>query len=129
LIKPSVPLLPLVCSLCLSAGTVLAQPVDNLAADDKPRLQEQARHLREDADVIRRKAETQHEAAQKLCWHKFLVSACLSDAAKALRDEKSRAHAMDKEAREIERDIRKREFAERETKRLEQAANPANSRQ
>jgi colicin import membrane protein len=128
LIKQSRPLLPLVCASWLFAGAAMAQS-DSLSAESgQPRTRDQARHLREEATAIRQAGEIRHGAAQKTCWDKFLVSACLADAAKSLRDEKSRAYALEKEAREIERDIRKREFAEREAKRLERANTPPDVR-
>jgi hypothetical protein len=129
LIKQSRLLLPLVCASWLFTGAVLAQSDSVSAESSQPRTQERARHLREEANAIRQAAEIRHGTAQTTCWDKFLVSACLADAAKSLRDEKSRASALERDAREIERDIRKREFAEREAKRLEQANTPADARQ
>jgi hypothetical protein len=114
-------LLPLLGTLLLPVAVASAQADGHAVADEKPALQEKARRLREDAEAIRHAAEAQLAVAKQACWKKFLVSACLDDAAQASRSEKSRAHAKDKEAREIEREIRKREFAEREAKRLEQA--------
>ena len=129
MIKQSRLLLPLVCASWLFTGAVLAQSDSVAAESGPPPTQEQARHLREEANAIRQAAEIRHGTAQKTCWDKFLVSGCLADAAKSLRDEKGRAYALEKEAREIERGIRKREFAEREARRLEQANTPADARQ
>lgn len=129
MIKQSRLLSPLVCASWLFAGAALAQSDSVSAENGQPRTQERARHLREEANAIRQAAEVRHGTAQTTCWDKFLVSACLADAAKSLRDEKSRASALERDAREIERDIRKREFAEREAKRLEQANTPADARQ
>jgi len=128
LINPFRLLLLLVFPLWLLAGTALAESDAPAPAEDKPRTQEQARRLRDEANAIRQTAEIRHDKAQKTCWDKFLVSACLDDAAKSRRDENSRAYALEKEAREIERDIRKREFAEREARRLERAGSPADAR-
>lgn len=129
MIKPFRLLLLLVFPLWLLAGTALAESDTAAPAGDKPRTQEEARRLRDEANAIRQTAEARHDKAQKTCWDKFLVSACLADAAKSRRDENSRAYALEKEAREIERDIRKREFAEREAKRLERAGGAADTRQ
>jgi len=121
------PLLTRALLLSVSAADTLAD--EGPVTDDKTRLQEQAQGLRGEAATIRHAAEARHKDAQTLCWKKFLVSFCLSDAAKAMRDEKSRAHALDKEARDIERSLRKREFAAREAKRLEQAPMPSSNPQ
>jgi colicin import membrane protein len=92
--------------------------------DDKAELQQQAQRLRDEASTLRQTAEARHDTAQKTCWEKFLVSACLADASKALRDDKAKAYQLERQAREIERDIRKRDFSEREAKRQEQAPAP-----
>ena len=112
-------LLPLLTCALLSVGATDTLADEGPVTDDKARSQAQGR--RGEASAIRHAAEIQHKDAQTLCWKKFLVSSCLIDAAKALRDEKSRAYALEKDARDIERSLRKREFAAREAKRLDPA--------
>jgi hypothetical protein len=102
-----------VCLFC--AGLALA----NAETEARPRTREEARRLHEQADALRAEAEERHAREKKACWDKFLVSACLDDAARALREQRGRAQVLDKESREIEREIRKQEFAEREARRLE----------
>lgn len=128
MIKPIHLLLLLAVASWLFAGAARAESNPD-PAPEAARTQEQARQLREEANAIRRAAEAEHASAQTTCWDRFLVSSCLADAAKALREQKSRAYLMDREAREIEREIRKRAFAEREAKRREQAEPPTSDAQ
>ncbi len=102
---------------------------DQPIAEQKPALLEKAGQWRNEATEIRSAAEARHAETQKICWQRFLVSSCLDAAAKALRDEKTRAHAKEKAAREIEIGIRKREIAEKDAKRQAEQAGNAQSTQ
>jgi colicin import membrane protein len=106
----------------------VAQPAEIAAADDSASLQEQARQLHEESAAIRHAADDQHVVAQKACWKKFLVTACLDEAGQAFRNERSKANALESRAGGIERELKRRQVAERDAKRAEkdaaQAAKP-----
>lgn len=104
----------------LLAGPALAQ-TDPLTEEEKNRLLDQAKSLHDEANAVRTVAERRHGAAQRECWEKLLVSACLDDARQALKADSERARVLDKQAREIEREVKRREFADREARRLEEA--------
>lgn len=109
----------LVIVLCLSllSGTALGEEPPG---DERSRKLDQARELRERASALRAEAKRRHEAAQPECWKKFLVNACLEDARQAQREEERKARALDKEARDIERDVRRDDAAGREAQRAEE---------
>jgi hypothetical protein len=107
--------------LLFAAGTAAALDGSPAGAAEADATQVRARQLREQAKAIRAEAEAQSAVAQKRCWERFFVSACQEDAAKALRQAKARAHGLEKEAREIERERRRQEFAAREELRNEAA--------
>ncbi len=112
--------------LLFLAGPLLAQgqpqpaPEDRrvITEEEKNELLGKAQALRDQAAAIRSKADADNAAAQKECWKKFLVSACQDDARKAQREEVEKARKLEHEAREIERDVRIREVATREAKRI-----------
>lgn len=95
------------------------------ALPDRGQRLERAKTLHEEANGIRRAAEEINVQAKKACWDRFLVSACLEDARMALRDETARARKLDQEAREIEREVKKQDIAEREARRIEEAPRKA----
>jgi colicin import membrane protein len=89
------------------------------AAGDKAAMQAEARRLHDEADETRNTAETEYAKAQKECWRKFLVSKCLDETGQTYRNEKAKANALDSHARSIERELKRREVAEKEAKRIE----------
>lgn len=114
------PIAALILCLWLPAAFALAQDGKDPPAAPADPLAE-ARRLRDAASALRTAADQQQETAKKDCWGKFLVNACLDEATKQWRAENAKAGALEKQAREIEREVRKREFAEREAQRLEAA--------
>ncbi len=115
--------------LLFLAGPLLAQgqpqpaPEDRrvITEEEKNELLGKAQALRDQAAAIRSKADAANATAQKECWKKFLVSGCQDDARKAQREEVEKARKLEHEAREIERDVRVREVATREAKRVADA--------
>jgi colicin import membrane protein len=89
------------------------------AADDKATLQAEVRRLHDEADQTRNAAETEKAKAEKECWRKFLVSKCLDETGQAYRNEKAKANALDSHARAIERELKRREVAEKDARRIE----------
>jgi colicin import membrane protein len=94
-----------------------AEEAEAPPAADVATLQDEARHLHADADAIRSAAEKQRVAAEKACWKKFLVQACLDEVGQQFRDELSKANALDSRARANEREIKRREVAARDARR------------
>lgn len=92
------------------------------ATDDTAAQRAEADRLHEEAGAVRQTAEAEHAAAQKTCWKRFLVSKCLDDASLSLRKEKARAAGLDSRARAIERDLKRREIAEKDAKRAAEDA-------
>ncbi len=92
------------------------------AADDTTTLQAEAGRLHDEAKEVRTAAEAEFALAQKECWHKFLVSKCLDEAGLTLRREKAKASSLDSHARAIERELKRREVAEKDAKRTEEDA-------
>jgi colicin import membrane protein len=107
--------------LILLAGTAAAQQPENPAPDDRITRLDRAQRLHNEAAAIREESDRHHLAAQTECWKKFLVNACLDDARKAHMEETVKARALDKEAREIEREVKRQDIAAREAKRMEEA--------
>jgi colicin import membrane protein len=107
--------------LFLSAFTALAQQTDTPAPEDRATRLDRAQRLHEQATAIRDEAERQHAAAQPGCWKKFLVSSCIEDTDNARRAENIKARELDKQARDIEREVKREDIAERETKRVADA--------
>jgi hypothetical protein len=87
----------------------------------KPPPFERARSIRDQAAAIRAEADRRHAEAQTACWQKVLVSACLDNAGYARRAENDRARGLEREAREIERQAKKQELAERDARRRAEA--------
>jgi colicin import membrane protein len=95
------------------------------AADDKATLQAEARRLHDEADETRSVAEADYAKAQKECWRKFLVSKCLDETGQAYRNEKAKANSLDSRARAIERELKRRQVAEKDAKRIEKESAKA----
>ncbi len=94
-------------------------------ADDPVALKAIAARLREEAVEVRRLAADEHTQAQKECWRKFLVSRCLEEAAQNHRNEDRKAASLESRARAIERDLKRREIAEKDARRAEKEAAQA----
>lgn len=85
--------LPFLLALALSVPAHAADPLPDLA---------EARSLADQARQLRVQAESEFRQAEPLCYERFLVNRCLSEA-RALRLERIReARAMDIESRRIE---------------------------
>lgn len=111
------PLLPFLLLLLLSP----AHAQETLSDEEKHRLLDQARSLKEQAGAIHEAARNRFKEQEASCWKKFLVSDCIDDAKIAHKEETRKASELERQAREIERDVRKREFAMREARRIEEA--------
>jgi colicin import membrane protein len=107
--------------LILLAGAAFAQQAETPPPEDRAARLERAQRLHEQATAIRDEAERQHAAAQPGCWKKFLVSSCIEDTDKARRDENIKARELDKQARDIEREVKREDIAEREARRIAEA--------
>ena len=94
-------------------------------ADDKEQLHARAKSLHEQADAQRSETEAAFAAETKACWEKFLVTHCQEEAKQTKQEKLSAVRKIEQEAREIDRDLRKREFAEREAKRIAEAPQRA----
>ncbi len=95
------------------------------AADDAVTLKAVAARLHDEATDIRRVAEVEYAKAQKECWRKFLVTRCLDDAGQTFRDEKLKAAGIDSRARTMERELKRREVADRDARRARKEAEQA----
>lgn len=112
--------------LCLCwIGVAGADEQAPLSADEKQLLQDRANALHEKADLMRQEAEATFAAENKACWDKFLVTSCQNDAKKAKVGRLGDARRVNQEARAIDRDLRKRNFAEHEAKLQEEAPKRA----
>jgi len=102
------------------AGAAGAQDAAPLADAERQQLRDRAKSLHEQAEAMKSEAETSFAAENKACWDKFLVNRCMDNAKKAKQEKLIQAHRVKQEARDIERDLRKREFAEREARMAEE---------
>jgi colicin import membrane protein len=107
--------------LMLLVGAAAAQQPDGPPPDDRAEKLERARRLHDEANAIRAEADRRHSAAQAACWEKFLVNSCLADAKDAQRSETVKARELDKQGRDLEREVKRRDIAEHEAKRIEEA--------
>jgi hypothetical protein len=110
--------------LCLSAARA-DDGADTTALDDPVALKALAARLDDEAKDIRSAAEVEHAKAQKTCWKQFMVSRCLDEAGQTLRDEKLKAARLEGRARAIQRELKRREVAEKEARRAEKDAAKA----
>jgi colicin import membrane protein len=111
------PYLPLLLLTLMS----VVQAEEPLSDDEKNRLLDQARGLKEQANAMHEAARNRYKEEEAACWKKYLVSSCIDDAKQQHRQESRKANELEHQAREIERDVRKRDFAQREAKRIEDA--------
>jgi hypothetical protein len=94
-------------------------------ADDPVAMKAIAARLRDEAAEVRRLATDEHTQAQKECWRKFLVSRCLEEAAQNHRNEDRKAASLESRSRAIERELKRREIAEKDAQRAEKEAAQA----
>lgn len=94
-------------------------------ADDPVAMKAIAGRLRDEAVDVRRLATDEHTQAQKECWRKFLVSRCLEEAAQNHRNEDRKAASLESRARAIERELKRREIADKDARRAEKEAAQA----
>ena len=73
--------------------------------------------MRQDAERLKSNAQTTYDAAQKGCWERFFVSDCLDEARLTYRADQSRARKMEREAKLIERNIKRYDAAQHEAQR------------
>ncbi len=111
--------------LALASFAQAEEPEPPLADLDGTTLQERARALHRQADELRQTGEAEFTAAQKSCWKRFLVSSCLDEAAQSQRDKKLAASRLDSQARAMERELKRREIAEKDAKRARENVAPA----
>jgi hypothetical protein len=107
--------------LCVSAARA-DEAAATASVDDPVALKALAARLHDEARDIRAAAEVAHARAQNECWKKFLVSRCLDQAGQAHRDEKLKAAKLEGRARAIERELKRREIAEKDAKQAEKEA-------
>ncbi|HWU84757.1 MAG TPA: hypothetical protein VN028_05435, partial [Rhodocyclaceae bacterium] len=89
---------------------------------ERDAMVERASQLRVAAKTRRDAAEQTQAAAQTACWKKFLVSDCLADARVAYRKELSQARHEERQAKTLERNVRKYDAAEHIRQRDEENA-------
>ena len=87
------------------------------SVDDPIAMKALAARLDDEARDIRSAAEIEHAKAQKTCWKQFMVSRCLDQAGQTLRDEKLKAANLESRARAIQRELKRREIAEKDARR------------
>ena len=104
--------------LCVAAARA-DEAASTVSADDPIALKALAARLQDEARDIRSAAEVEHAKAQKTCWKQFMVSRCLDGAGQTLRDEKLKAANLESRARAIQRELKRRELADKEAKRAE----------
>jgi colicin import membrane protein len=105
----------------VAAAPLFAQDSQFIGDEEKNDLLGKAKAMRDEATAIREKANNEFSVAEKGCWKKFLVTSCQDEARRAQRQEVERARKIEHEARDIERDVKKRDVATREAKRIEDA--------
>lgn len=91
-------------------------------AAERDTMLEHASQLRAAAKTRRDAAEQAQAAAQTACWKKFLVSDCLADARVVYRKELSQARHEERQAKTLERNVRKYDAAEHIRQRDEENA-------
>jgi colicin import membrane protein len=116
----------------VSAALLLLPPASRADETPAPSIGEDpiamkaiAARLRDEAADVRRLATDEHSQAQKECWRKFLVSRCLEEAAQSHRDEDRKAGSLESRARAIERELKRREIADKDARRAEKEAAQA----
>jgi colicin import membrane protein len=112
-------------TLCGLTTAHADDPAAPSISDDPVAMKAVAARLHEEAIDIRRVATDEHAKAQTVCWKKFLVSKCLDEAGQNFRNEKLKAASLESRARSIERELKRREVAERDAQRAAKEAAQA----
>ncbi len=99
---------------------------DPFPAEERVRLQARAKDLKQQARVIRDKADAARAEANSLCWQRTLVSACFEEADEARRQSITAARKLELEAGDIERDMRTRAAEVRRAEKLRNAEERQN---
>lgn len=73
--------------------------------------------LRTRASQMRNAIEKEYAETQKVCWNKFLVSRCQDQAKVKRREALEEVRRLEAQARDTERELHRREAADREAKR------------
>ena len=110
----------LLLSICWTS-LAWGEDLSPLTGDEKRLLQERAKALHDKAEVVRQEAEAGFAADNKACWEKFLVSSCLEEAKKAKNDRLEASRRLIQEGREVESNLRRRNYAEHEAQMTESA--------
>jgi len=103
--------------IALSFSCLVRADVEPMGEAEKQALHERAQQLKNQANTLRQESETRYATEQKECWKKFLVNACMDKAKTELIDKKEESRQLEKEAREIERKIKRQAVAARQAKR------------
>jgi colicin import membrane protein len=115
----------LIAGLILIALPVLAQTSAPAAGGDPWQAQRQrAEKLRQEADALRRDAQTQRDADDTACYGKFLVNRCLDQSRDRYLEKVNGARGQEVEAANLEREAKSHELA---VKDAERAAHPVQS--
>lgn len=88
-----------------------------LAHGERERMLEQAQAQRLRAQGLRRESEETFRLSEAACYDRFMVSDCIADAKKARLGKSLEARKLDLDADRLERAVRLRESAKRETQR------------
>jgi colicin import membrane protein len=101
---------------------VLAGPAcANMTAEERQAKLDRAHALHDQATALRDGADKRYADADTSCRKKFFVNSCLDDAHQARTADTVKARELDKEARELERDVKRHDVAEREAERIREA--------
>ncbi|MFT4172788.1 MAG: hypothetical protein QM639_09535, partial [Rhodocyclaceae bacterium] len=112
----------LIAGLTLIALPVLAQTSAPLAGSDPWQAQRaRAESLRQEAEALRRNAQSQRDIDDTACYDKFLVNRCLDQSRDLYLEKINGARAQEVEAANLEREAKSHELA---VKDAERAANP-----
>jgi molybdopterin-guanine dinucleotide biosynthesis protein A len=114
-----------IAALLCAAAAGADDAATTTSVDDPVALRALAARLKDEAREIRAAAEAAHSRAQTECWKKFLVTRCHEEAGQTFRDEKLKADKLTNRARAIERELKRREIAEKDAKRAEKEAKQA----
>ena len=101
-----------VLSICATA-TAWAQEAPPFAGEGREQLEERARSLQEQGKEMRKEADLRLEEETRACWKKFLVTRCMDQAKQVKYERFDEARKLEQEARNIERELRRREAAAR----------------
>jgi hypothetical protein len=98
-----------------------AADLEPIGDDERAALREEIAHVNAKAAAIKSDAERALKTRQAECYKKFLVNDCLDDTRDAKLETVEEAHDLEQLARDLERQLKKREIATRTLKRREKA--------